>query len=64
MLLAHPGTLAKLKSWGFETFDTLWDESYDDAPFADRVSAIVRNLQHISYVRDKWSWLEQGRMGI
>ena len=59
MLLAHPGTLAKLKSWGFETFDTLWDESYDDAPFADRVSVIVRNLQHISYVRDKWSWLGQ-----
>lgn len=59
MVLGHQGTLAKLKSWGFETFDTVFDESYDTAPFADRVAIILKNVQQLSFVRDKWSWLEQ-----
>lgn len=59
MVLGHQGTLAKLKSWGFETFDTVFDETYDTAPFADRVAIILKNLQHFSFVRDKISWLEQ-----
>lgn len=29
IVYGNRGTLAVLKSWGFETFDNLWDESYD-----------------------------------
>jgi hypothetical protein len=29
MLLAAPGNLAYLKSYGFKTFDSVIDESYD-----------------------------------
>lgn len=30
LLFGHQGALAKLKEWGFKTFDQFWDESYDD----------------------------------
>ena len=46
MLLAAPGNLAYLKSYGFKTFDSVIDESYDDIQDNDlRVEAVVKQLQ-------------------
>jgi hypothetical protein len=45
MLLAAPGNLAYLKSYGFKTFDTVIDESYDTIQDNDlRTEAVVRQL--------------------
>jgi hypothetical protein len=46
MLLAAPGNLAYLKSYGFKTFDSVIDESYDLIPDNDlRVEAVVKQLR-------------------
>jgi hypothetical protein len=45
MLLAAPGNLAYLKSYGFKTFDSVIDESYDTIQDNDlRIEAVVRQL--------------------
>ena len=45
MLLAAPGNLAYLKSYGFKTFDSVIDESYDTIQDNDlRTEAVVRQL--------------------
>ncbi len=45
MLLAAPGNLAYLKSYGFKTFDSVIDESYDFIQDNDlRIEAVVRQL--------------------
>jgi hypothetical protein len=45
MLLAAPGNLAYLKSYGFKTFDSVIDESYDFIQDNDlRTEAVVRQL--------------------
>ena len=45
MLLAAPGNLAYLKSYGFKTFDSVIDESYDLIQDHDaRTEAVVRQL--------------------
>jgi len=45
MLLAAPGNLAYLKSYGFKTFDSVVDESYDNILDNDlRTEAVVRQL--------------------
>lgn len=38
------GTLRTLREWGFETFDNLWDESYDEIVDTDARRAAVVNL--------------------
>lgn len=46
MLLAAAGNLAYLKSYGFKTFDSVIDESYDNIQDNDeRVEAVVKQLQ-------------------
>ena len=46
MLLAAPGNLAYLKSYGFKTFDSVIDESYDNIQANDlRTEAVVRQLR-------------------
>jgi hypothetical protein len=46
MLLAAPGNLAYLKSYGFKTFDSVVDESYDNILDNDlRTEAVVRQLR-------------------
>ena len=46
MLLAAPGNLAYLKSYGFKTFDSVIDESYDLIEDNDRrTEAVVKQLQ-------------------
>jgi len=47
MLLAAPGNLAYLKSYGFKTFDSVIDESYDN---------ILDNDARIEAVVDQLSW--------
>jgi hypothetical protein len=46
MLLASPGNLAYLKSYGFKTFEGIIDESYDSIqdPWA-RINAVVTELK-------------------
>lgn len=45
MLLAAPGNLAYLKSYGFKTFDSVIDESYDLIQDNDlRIEAVVKQL--------------------
>jgi len=45
MLLAAPGNLAYLKSYGFKTFDSVIDESYDTIQDNDaRIEAVVDQL--------------------
>jgi len=45
MLLSAPGNLAYLKSYGFKTFDSVIDESYDTIQDNDlRTEAVVRQL--------------------
>jgi hypothetical protein len=45
MLLAAPGNLAYLKSYGFKTFDSVIDESYDTIQDNDlRTESVVRQL--------------------
>ena len=45
MLIAAPGNLAYLKSYGFKTFDSIIDESYDTIPNPDsRLEAVVDQL--------------------
>jgi len=45
MLLAAPGNLAYLKSYGFKTFDSVMDETYDTIQDNDlRIEAVVNQL--------------------
>ena len=42
------GSLAYLRSYGFRTFDSLWDESYDDiVDDAERVQALAKLLEQL-----------------
>ena len=46
MLLAAPGNLAYLKSYGFKTFEGIIDESYDDIQDNDaRIDAVVKQIK-------------------
>ncbi len=45
LIWGEMGTLARLKSLGFETFDNLFDESYDDiSNYKQRLDAVVSNI--------------------
>jgi hypothetical protein len=46
MLLAAPGNLAYLKSYGFKTFDSVLDESYDNIQDNDRRTEAVVDQLH------------------
>jgi hypothetical protein len=49
LLVAAPGNLAYLKSYGFKTFDRWIDESYDAEPdHAKRIQKIVDQLEFLS----------------
>lgn len=48
VVLGNQHTLKTLQSWGFETFNNLWDETYDNIFNQDkRTKAIVEILHHI-----------------
>ena len=55
VLMASPGYLERLKSLGFKTFESVWDESYDKIEkFEDRLQAIM-NL--ILFLNNKFDWI-------
>lgn len=49
ILVSSKGSLKKLKSYGFKTFDKWWDESYDECNYfigrIDKISEIMKDLQ-------------------
>lgn len=48
VVYGNRGTLRTLRNWGFETFDNLWDESYDELVNNDaRRDAVIDILNHI-----------------
>ena len=54
MLLAAPGNLAYLRSYGFKTFGDVIDESYDDIQDNDaRIDAVVAQMKWYSTLTDK-----------
>lgn len=54
MLLAAPGNLAYLKSYGFETFDRWIDESYDTITDPDkRIEAVVEQIKWWTTLSDR-----------
>ena len=49
MLLGAPGCLTTLRNWGFETFENLFDESYDQTEnLGRRIDIIVKNVDRIT----------------
>ena len=61
MVWGHRGTLAQLRSWGFETYQCLWDESYDSADDLDRMELVLQNLQDLCMIKDRLGLVEQAR---
>ena len=54
MLLAAPGNLAYLRSYGFKTFDGIIDESYDQIQDPDaRIEAVVKQLAWYCQLSDQ-----------
>jgi hypothetical protein len=49
MLMSAPGALKYLKSQGFETFENIFDESYDDTNvFQDKLNILINNVINFS----------------
>ena len=49
IVYGNRGILRTLRQWGFETFDNLWDESYDEiVDMFDRTDAIVKLLADVT----------------
>lgn len=48
LLVAPRHSLRYLQSYGFQTFSDVWDESYDDLPDSDRVTAVAEICRDIS----------------
>ena len=48
IIYGDKNTLKLLREWGFETYDNLWDESYDQlSNLVDRRDAIIKILQSV-----------------
>lgn len=52
------GSLEYLRSYGFETFSSVWDESYDGLPDDQRISAIGNLLQELEHSNCR-EWLSE-----
>ena len=77
VLTATAGSLAYLRSYGFQTFGEFWDESYDletdDFLRAEKVAAVLRQLDDLSeqkkqelfqacwsVIEHNWNWFYRG----
>lgn len=54
LLVSSPGSLNSLKQWGFESFENIFDESYDEIiyegrNFKDKLKVIKRNVDTYNY---------------
>ncbi len=47
VIVGTKGSLKYLRSYGFKTFEGIWDESYDDAEDEDRISRIASLLRSL-----------------
>jgi hypothetical protein len=56
VLLGNPKTLSVLKSFGFKTFDTWWDESYDsEIDFLKRGEKLINLVESLcNKSSDEW----------
>jgi hypothetical protein len=53
VLMAGPGALAYLKSYGFQTFGEVWDETYDqETDTVKRMEMIIKTMQQIQTLTD------------
>jgi hypothetical protein len=61
LLAAGPGALSYLRSYGFQTFDSVFDESYDREPdTVKRLELIVSTMQQIQLLDDQdWKKIQQ-----
>jgi len=58
LLAAGPGALAYLRRYGFQTFDSVFDESYDqEVDTIKRLESIVKTMQQIQNLNDE-DWKE------
>lgn len=48
MLVGTRGSLQYLRSYGFRTFDGIWDESYDDADDDTRIARMMSTLRSLN----------------
>ena len=55
VLVSNRGSLEYLRRYGFETFSSVWDESYDTLPDDKRIPAIGNLLQELEYA--DWAYL-------
>jgi len=49
ILVSNRGSLEYLRRYGFKTFEGIWDESYDQLPDDQRISAIGNLLEELEY---------------
>ena len=61
LLAAGPGALAYLRSYGFQTFDSVFDESYDqETDTVKRLELIIKTMQQIQGLDDQdWKKIQQ-----
>jgi hypothetical protein len=61
LIIGKPGALKFLKSQGFETFDNIFDERYDqEIDFARRLDIVIENLNNVTY--EPYSALTQEKL--
>ena len=53
IVVAAPLFLKRLQDYGFKTYNTLWDESYDTMPFDVRIDTIVNLINSL----DSFDWV-------
>ena len=58
VLVGNQGGLKYLKKYGFETFSSVWDESYDGLPDDQRISAIGNLLEELEHSNCR-EWLSE-----
>ena len=63
VIVGTKGSLKYLKSYGFKTFEEIWDESYDDASDDERIQKIadlLYNLNRLS-IKEKQNLFNQAQ---
>ena len=58
IIASNRGSLEYLRKYGFETFSSVWDESYDTLPDDQRISAIGNLLQELEHSNCR-EWLSE-----
>ena len=60
MVFGNQGTLAHLHSLGFETYENLFDESYDNQPTTERLGIITTNVRE--FIKEPYDQLTQNKI--